>query len=70
MGRAVGVCLVLRGRTDVGAFDVETFSGTARRARRRWLACAAACKKTRIVAPMGIDKAFSQGRTYRVSCVH
>ena len=37
--------LVLRGFMDLEAFDVETFSGTARRSSQRLFASAAACKK-------------------------
>ena len=49
---------------DVGGFDVETFSGTARRQSQRLLASEAACHPEWILASMDIDKAFLKGLTY------
>ena len=46
------------------AFDVETFSGTARRQNQKLLASEAACHKEWIHASMDIDKAFLKGLTY------
>ena len=50
--------LVLRGFMDTEAFDVETFSGTARRQSQKLLASEAACHPGWILASMDIDKAF------------
>eukprot|EP00959_Pyramimonas_sp_CCMP1952_P014365 304247-Pyramimonas_sp.AAC.1 len=49
---------------DTEAFDVETFSGTARRRSQRLLACEAACHPEWILASMDTDKAFLKGLTY------
>ena len=62
--RTIRLRLVLRGFMDVGGFDVETFSGTARRQSQRLLASEAACHPEWILASMDIDKAFLKGLTY------
>eukprot|EP00959_Pyramimonas_sp_CCMP1952_P424193 8885114-Pyramimonas_sp.AAC.1 len=49
---------------DAEAFDVETFSGTARRQSRRLLASEAARHPEWISASMDIDRAFLEGLTY------
>ena len=64
MERTIRLRLVLRGFMDLEAFDVETFSGTARRSSQRLLASAAACKKEWIIASMDINMAFLKGLTY------
>ena len=46
---------VLRGPVDLEAFDVETFSGAARRLGQGLLASAAARKKQLIITSLGID---------------
>eukprot|EP00959_Pyramimonas_sp_CCMP1952_P430962 9025983-Pyramimonas_sp.AAC.1 len=46
---------------DTEAFDVETFSGTARRQPQRLLASEAACHPEWIFASMDIDIAFLEG---------
>eukprot|EP00959_Pyramimonas_sp_CCMP1952_P125457 2623180-Pyramimonas_sp.AAC.1 len=48
--RTIRLRLVLRGFMDLEAFDVETFSGTARRPSQRRLASTAACKKQWAIA--------------------
>ena len=53
--------LVLRGFMDWAAFDVETFSGTARRSSQRLLASEAARHPDWILASLDIDKAFRKG---------
>ena len=58
MERTIRLRLVLRGFMDLEAFDVETFSGTARRSSQRLLASAAACNKKWIIASMDINMAF------------
>ena len=50
---------------DVEAFDIETFSGTARRANQKLSASTAARKKGWIIASLDIDKAFLKGLTYK-----
>eukprot|EP00959_Pyramimonas_sp_CCMP1952_P173929 3634240-Pyramimonas_sp.AAC.1 len=45
MERTIRLRLVIRGFIDLEVFDVETFSGTARRSNQGLLASAAACKK-------------------------
>eukprot|EP00959_Pyramimonas_sp_CCMP1952_P281356 5881502-Pyramimonas_sp.AAC.1 len=57
--------LVLRGFMNVEAFDVEGYSGTARRPNQSLLASAAARKKQWIIASMDIDKAFLKGLAHR-----
>ena len=52
------------GPMDLEAFDVATFSGTARRFSQRLFASAAARKKQRVMALLDIDKAFRKGLTY------
>eukprot|EP00959_Pyramimonas_sp_CCMP1952_P092587 1937740-Pyramimonas_sp.AAC.1 len=47
------------------AFNVETFSGAARRPSQRLLASAAACKKQWVIAPIEINMVFLQGLTYQ-----
>eukprot|EP00959_Pyramimonas_sp_CCMP1952_P329024 6888296-Pyramimonas_sp.AAC.1 len=49
---------------DTQAFDVETFSGTARRQSQILLASEAACHPEWILASVDIDKAFLKGLTY------
>ena len=65
MERTIRLRLVLRGFMDLQAFDVETYSGTARRANQRLLASTAACKKHWIIASLDINMAFLKGLTYR-----
>ena len=65
MERTIRLRLVLRGFWDFQAFDVETYSGTARRANQRLLASTAACKKHWIIASLDINMAFLKGLTYR-----
>eukprot|EP00959_Pyramimonas_sp_CCMP1952_P322405 6746625-Pyramimonas_sp.AAC.1 len=62
--KAFRLRFVLRGFMDTGAFDVETFSGTARRQSQRLPASEAACHPEWILASMGIDTAFLKGLTY------
>ena len=50
---------------NLQAFDVEAYSGTARRANQRLLASTAACKKHWIIASLDISVAFLKGLTYR-----
>eukprot|EP00959_Pyramimonas_sp_CCMP1952_P368677 7722573-Pyramimonas_sp.AAC.2 len=52
--RAIRLRRALRGFVGVEAFDVETFSGTVRRASRRLFASATAPDKLWIMASMGI----------------
>eukprot|EP00959_Pyramimonas_sp_CCMP1952_P163572 3419771-Pyramimonas_sp.AAC.1 len=49
---------------DTEAFDVETFSGTARRQSQGLLASEAACHPEWILASLDIDKAFLKGLTH------
>eukprot|EP00959_Pyramimonas_sp_CCMP1952_P412067 8634738-Pyramimonas_sp.AAC.1 len=49
---------------DTEAFDVETFSGTARRQSQRLLASEAACHPEWILVSMDFDKAFLKGLIY------
>eukprot|EP00959_Pyramimonas_sp_CCMP1952_P474320 9503254-Pyramimonas_sp.AAC.1 len=65
MERTIRLRLVLRVFMDLEAFDVEAFSGTARRSSQRLLASAAACKKQWIIASLDINTAFLQGFTYQ-----
>eukprot|EP00959_Pyramimonas_sp_CCMP1952_P139019 2910241-Pyramimonas_sp.AAC.1 len=65
MERAIGLRLLLRAFGDLEAFDVEAFSGTARRSSRRLLASAAARGKQWIVASLGINMAFLKGLACR-----
>eukprot|EP00959_Pyramimonas_sp_CCMP1952_P202886 4243159-Pyramimonas_sp.AAC.1 len=58
MERTIRLRLVLRGFMDPEAFDVETFSGTARRSIQRLFSSTAACKKQWIIASLDIDMAF------------
>eukprot|EP00959_Pyramimonas_sp_CCMP1952_P293362 6135284-Pyramimonas_sp.AAC.1 len=58
MERAIIMRLVLGGFMDLEAFDVEAFSGTARRSSQRLLASAAACKKQWATASLDINMAF------------
>ena len=53
--RTIRLRLVLRGFMDVEAFDIETFSGTARRANQKLLASTAACRKDWSIASLDID---------------
>eukprot|EP00959_Pyramimonas_sp_CCMP1952_P345307 7231507-Pyramimonas_sp.AAC.1 len=50
---------------DLEAFDVGTFSGTARRSSQRLLASAAACKKQWVIASLDINMAFLDGLAYQ-----
>eukprot|EP00959_Pyramimonas_sp_CCMP1952_P143646 3007478-Pyramimonas_sp.AAC.1 len=63
MERAIRLRLVLRMFMDREAFDVETFSGSARRSSQRLLATAAARNKQWIIAPLDINMAFPKGLT-------
>eukprot|EP00959_Pyramimonas_sp_CCMP1952_P037103 776274-Pyramimonas_sp.AAC.1 len=65
MERAIRPRLILRGFMDLEAFDVETFSGTARRSSQRLLASAAACETQWIIASLDINVAFLKGLTYQ-----
>ena len=65
MERTMRLRLVLRGFMDLQAVDVETYSGTARRANQRLLASTAACKKHWVIASLDINMAFLKGLTYR-----
>eukprot|EP00959_Pyramimonas_sp_CCMP1952_P122761 2566122-Pyramimonas_sp.AAC.1 len=65
MERTIQLRLVLRGFMDFEAFDVETFSGTARRSSHRLLASTAACKKQWDIASLDINMAFLKGLTYQ-----
>eukprot|EP00959_Pyramimonas_sp_CCMP1952_P315424 6601749-Pyramimonas_sp.AAC.2 len=65
MERAIILRLVLRGSMDLEAFDVEAFSGTARRSSQRMLASTAACKKQWTIASLDISMAFLNGLTYQ-----
>eukprot|EP00959_Pyramimonas_sp_CCMP1952_P298010 6233866-Pyramimonas_sp.AAC.1 len=69
MELTVRLRLALRGVMGAEDFDVETFSGTARRASQRPKASAAAREKSWIIASAGIDegvtKGFLKGLTYR-----
>eukprot|EP00959_Pyramimonas_sp_CCMP1952_P006757 141316-Pyramimonas_sp.AAC.1 len=65
MKRPIPLRLVLRGFMDLEAFDVETFSGTARRSSQRLLATTAACKKQLIIASLDINMAFLKGLAYQ-----
>eukprot|EP00959_Pyramimonas_sp_CCMP1952_P010372 217320-Pyramimonas_sp.AAC.1 len=62
--KTIRLRLALRGFMDTEAFDVETFSGTARRQSQRLLASEAACHPEWILASMDMDKAFLKGLTY------
>eukprot|EP00959_Pyramimonas_sp_CCMP1952_P386100 8091871-Pyramimonas_sp.AAC.1 len=61
MERTIRLRLVLRGIMDLEAFDVETFSGSARRPSQRLLASTAACKKQWITVSLNINMAFLKG---------
>ena len=63
--RTIRLRLVLRGFMDTEAFDIETFSGTARRSSQKILASEAACHPDWILASLDIDKAFLKGLTYQ-----
>eukprot|EP00959_Pyramimonas_sp_CCMP1952_P336819 7052888-Pyramimonas_sp.AAC.1 len=63
MERTIRLRLVLRGPMDLEAFDVETFSGTARRSSQMLPASTAACNKQWIAASLDIDMAFLKGLT-------
>eukprot|EP00959_Pyramimonas_sp_CCMP1952_P179648 3756228-Pyramimonas_sp.AAC.1 len=63
MGRTIRLRLVLR--VDVEAFDLATFSGTARRSSQSLLASAAACKKQRVISSLDVNMAFLKGLTYQ-----
>eukprot|EP00959_Pyramimonas_sp_CCMP1952_P016053 339526-Pyramimonas_sp.AAC.1 len=65
MERTIRLRLVLRGFTDLEAFDVETFSWTTRRSSQRLFASAAACKKQWIIASLDINMAVLKGLTYQ-----
>eukprot|EP00959_Pyramimonas_sp_CCMP1952_P149758 3133285-Pyramimonas_sp.AAC.1 len=65
MERTIRLRLVLRNYTGLEAFDVETFSETARRSSQRLLASAAACKKQWVIASLDINMAFLQGLIYQ-----
>ena len=56
--------LVLRGFMDIEAFDLDTFSGTARRQSQRMLASQVACNPTFINASLDVNNAFLKGFTY------
>eukprot|EP00959_Pyramimonas_sp_CCMP1952_P079999 1672246-Pyramimonas_sp.AAC.1 len=62
--KTIRIRLILRGFMDTEVFDVETFSGIARRQSQRLLASEAACHPEWILASMGIDKAFLKGLKY------
>ena len=57
--------LVLRGFMDTEAYNLETYSGTAKRASQRILASEAACHPDYIIASLDVDKAFLKGFTYK-----
>eukprot|EP00959_Pyramimonas_sp_CCMP1952_P042972 899239-Pyramimonas_sp.AAC.1 len=63
MERTIRLRLVLRGFLDLEAFDVETFSGAARRSSQRLLASTAACRMQWVLASLDIDMAFLKGLT-------
>eukprot|EP00959_Pyramimonas_sp_CCMP1952_P365004 7643303-Pyramimonas_sp.AAC.1 len=63
MERTMRQRLILRGFMDVEALDVETVTGTARRASQRSLASAAARQKQWVMASMDIGAAFLKGLT-------
>eukprot|EP00959_Pyramimonas_sp_CCMP1952_P453347 9468085-Pyramimonas_sp.AAC.3 len=65
MEHTIRLRLVLRGFMDLKAFDVETFSGTARLPSQRLPASTAACKKQWVIASLGINMAFLTGLTYQ-----
>eukprot|EP00959_Pyramimonas_sp_CCMP1952_P375371 7862017-Pyramimonas_sp.AAC.1 len=65
MERTIRLRLVLRGFMDLETFDVETFSGTARRPSQILLASAAACKRQWTIVPLDINMAFLKGLSYR-----
>eukprot|EP00959_Pyramimonas_sp_CCMP1952_P332831 6969665-Pyramimonas_sp.AAC.1 len=65
MERLIILRLVLRGFMGLEAFDVEAFSGRARRSRQRLLANAATCNKQWIIASLDIDMAFLKGLAYQ-----
>eukprot|EP00959_Pyramimonas_sp_CCMP1952_P152343 3187387-Pyramimonas_sp.AAC.1 len=65
MERTIRLRLVLRGFMDLETFDVETFSGTARRLSRGLIASTAACKKQWVIASLDINMAFLKGLTYQ-----
>eukprot|EP00959_Pyramimonas_sp_CCMP1952_P058073 1212314-Pyramimonas_sp.AAC.1 len=65
MERAIGSRSVLRGNVGLEAFDVETFSGTARRSSQRLLASAAARRKQRAIASVGINAASLKELAYQ-----
>jgi len=49
---------------DLEAFDVEAFSGAARRSSQRLLASTAACNEKWFIASMDINMAFLKGLTH------
>ena len=57
--------LVLRGFMDVEAFDLDTFSGAAKRQSQRIRASESACRPEWKLASLDIDKACLQGLTYK-----
>ena len=63
--RLIRMRLVLRGFMDFEAFNLDTFSGTAKRTSQRILASEAACHPEWIQASLDIDKAFLKGFTYK-----
>eukprot|EP00959_Pyramimonas_sp_CCMP1952_P278925 5831805-Pyramimonas_sp.AAC.1 len=63
MERTIRLRRVLRAFMGTEAFDVETFSGTARPSSQRLLASAAACKTHWITASFDINMAFLEGLT-------
>eukprot|EP00959_Pyramimonas_sp_CCMP1952_P237257 4958819-Pyramimonas_sp.AAC.1 len=65
MERTIRLRLVLRDFMDFEAFDVEAFSGTARRSSRRLLASTAACKKQRVIVSLDSNMAVLKGLTYQ-----
>ena len=56
--------LVLRGFMDQGAYEIDTFAGTARRQSQRILASEAATHPDWVMASLDVDKAFLKGFTY------
>eukprot|EP00959_Pyramimonas_sp_CCMP1952_P378690 7932598-Pyramimonas_sp.AAC.1 len=65
MERTIRLRLVLRGFADLEAFDVEAFSGAARRSSQRLLASTAAREKQWTIASLDINMAFLKGLTQR-----
>ena len=65
MAKTIRMRLALRVFMDVEAFDLDTFSGTAKRQAQHILASESACRPEWKLASLDIDKDTLQGLTYK-----